>query len=189
MYGLYEIVKNNGGRLVISSGKSTLMLKNNELQKFESNVIVSTNNPCTTIDFQLDLSKDIDLKSTLSSFNGFDGFDIRIDDMWQDNNMLRYDVFKHSAGTGTRIAGEELRNDVLNIIKRAQSPIILDFINVRACSSSFIDEFLSKMIVEIGLLEFNKLIRIENMNSLVSHLFDRSTALRFHQSVSDKIDG
>ena len=186
LYGLYEIVKHNGGRLVISSGKSTLMLKNDEIYKFESNVIVSENSPCTTIDFQLDLSKNIDLKTALSSFNGFDGFDIRIDDMWQDNDMLRYDVFKHSAGTGTRIAGEELRNDVLNTIKRAQSPIILDFINVRACSSSFIDEFLSKMIVEMGLLEFNKLIRIENMNSLVSHLFDRSTALRFHQNVSDK---
>jgi len=186
LYGLFEIVKNNGGRLVVSSGRSALMLKNNDLKKHDIKVIVSENNPCTTIDFQLDLSKDIDLKTALSSFNGFDGFDIRIDDMWQDNDMLRYDVFKHSAGTGTRIAGEELRNDVLNTIKRAQSPIILDFINVRACSSSFIDEFLSKMIVEMGLLEFNKLIRIENMNSLVSHLFDRSTALRFHQNVSDK---
>ena len=188
LYGLYEIVKNNGGRLVISSGHSALMLKNDDLQKYESNVIVSKNNPCTTIDFQLNLSKNIDLKTALSSFNGFDGFDIRIDDMWQDNDILRYDVFKHSAGTGTRIAGEELRNDILNTIKRAQSPIILDFANVRACSSSFIDEFLSKMIVEIGLLEFNKLIRIENMNSLVSHLFDRSTALRFHQNVSNKTD-
>ncbi|MDO5123959.1 MAG: hypothetical protein Q4D44_04755 [Eubacteriales bacterium] len=73
LYGLYEIVKNNGGRLVISSGKSTLMLKHNELRKYESNVIVSANNPCTTIDFQLDLSKDIDLKSALSSFGVLTG--------------------------------------------------------------------------------------------------------------------
>ena len=94
----------------------------------------------------------------------------------------------HSAGTGTRIAGEELRNDMLNTIKRAQSSIILDFINVRACSPSFIDEFPSKMVVEMGLLEFNKLIRIKNMNSLVSHLFDRSTTLRFHQNVYQQYD-
>ena len=45
-----------------------------------------------------------------------------------------------------------------------------------------------KMIIEMGLLEFNRLIRIENMNSLVSHLFDRSTALRFHQNVNNEID-
>lgn len=188
LYGLFKIVKENGGRLVISSGKSTLMLKNNELDKFENNTLVSVNYPCTTVDFQLDLSKDIDLQSALNSFSGFDGFDIRIDDMWQDDNVLRYDVFKQSSGTGTRIAGEELRNDVLNTIQRAQAPIILDFANVHACSSSFIDEFLSKMIVEMGLLEFNRLIRIENMNSLVSHLFERSTALRFHQNVNNEID-
>ena len=188
LYGLFEIVKENGGRLVISSGRSTLMLKNNELDKFENNTLVSANNPCTTVDFQLNLSKDIDLQAALSSFSGFDGFDIRIDDMWQDDNVLRYDVFKHSSGTGTRIAGEELRNDVLNTIQRVQAPITLDFANVHACSSSFIDEFLSKMIIEMGLLEFNRLIRIENMNSLVSHLFDRSTALRFHQNVNNEID-
>ena len=186
LYGLFEIVNENGGRLVISSGKSTLMLKNNELAKFENKTLVSAKHPCTTVDFQLNLSKDIDLQSALSSFSGFDGFDIRIDDMWQDDNVLRYDVFKHSSGTGTRIAGEELRNDVLNTIARAQAPITLDFANVHACSSSFIDEFLSKMIIEIGLVEFNRLIRIENMNSLVSHLFERSTALRFYRNVTDK---
>ena len=77
---------------------------------------------------------------------------------------------------------------MLNTIQRAQAPIILDFANVHAWSSSFVDEFLSKMIVEMGLLEFNKFIRIENMDSLVSHLFDRSTALRFYQNVNNEID-
>ena len=188
LYGLFEIVKENNSRLVISSGYSTLMLRKNELIKFENDVIVSEQYPCTTVDFQLDLSKDIDLKTSLRNLNGFDGFDIRIDDMWQDDDVLRYDVFKQSSGTGTRIAGAELRNDVLNILQRAQSPIILDFVNVQACSSSFIDEFLAKMVIEIGFLQFNKLIRIKNMNSLVSHLFDRSVALRFHQNVNDGLN-
>lgn len=48
LYGLFEIVKENGGKLVISSGKSTLMLKNNELNKFENNTLVSVDYPCTT---------------------------------------------------------------------------------------------------------------------------------------------
>lgn len=106
--------------------------------------------------------------------------------MYDDNNWLRYDVYDNCSGTGTRIAGKELRNDVINTIRRTNSPIILDFINVQACSSSFIDEFVSKLILEIGLLEFNKLVRIENMNDFVSHLFERSTVMRMHQAWENK---
>ena len=72
--------------------------------------------------------------------------------MYDDNNWLRYDVYDNCSGTGTRIAGKELRNDVINTMRRTNSPIILDFINVQACSSSFIDEFVSKLILEIGFI-------------------------------------
>lgn len=106
--------------------------------------------------------------------------------MLEDNNWLRYDVYDNCSGTGTRIAGKELRNDVLNTMRRANSPIILDFANVKACSSSFIDEFVSKLIVEMGILEFNKLVKIENMNDFVAHLFERSTFMRMHQEWENK---
>ena len=56
----------------------------------------------------------------------------------------------------------------------------MDFKNVKACSSSFIDELIAKMIVEIGFLKFNEYVKIENMNSMVSHLCERSIAMRTH---------
>lgn len=106
--------------------------------------------------------------------------------MLDDNNWLRYNVYDNCSGTGTRLAGKELRNDVINTMRRANSPIILDFANVQACSSSFIDEFVSKLIVEMGILDFNKLVKIENMNDFVSHLFERSTVMRMHQEWENK---
>ncbi len=185
LYGLYQIVAENGGKLTITSGKSSIMLKNNTLEKFSNCAIINQEHPGTTVDFQLNLAKEINLKTALKSINGFDGFDFRIDNMWQDDDYLRYDVYKNCSGTGTRSAGEELRNDVLNILKKMKVPMVLDFSSVIACSSSFIDEFIAKLIVEIGILDFNKSLRIENMNPVVSHLCERSIFMRMHQSWQD----
>lgn len=185
LYGLYQIVEDNGGKLTITSGKSSIMLRNGILQKFSNGAIVDSKHAGTIVDFQLNLSKVINIQSALKSLNGFDGFDIRIDNMYQDNDWLRYDVYENSSGTGTRLAGSELRNDVLNIIRKTNSPIILDFNSVKACSSSFIDEFIAKLMVEFGFIEFNKIIKIENMNNLVAHLCERSMFMRTHQSWQD----
>lgn len=182
LYGLYQIVNENGGKLTITSGKSSIMLKNKILEKFDNGALIANNHAGTIVDFQLDLSKKIDIQSALKSLNGFDGFDIRIDDMWQDDNWLRYDIYQHCSGTGTRLAGKELRNDVLNIIQKMNAPMVLDFSSVKTCSSSFIDEFIAKMMIEIGPLEFNKTIKIINMNEIVSHLCERSILMRMHQS-------
>lgn len=188
LYGLYQIVDENGGKLTITSGKSSIMLKNGSLKKFDNSVLVADNHAGTIVDFQLDLSKKIDIQSALKSLDGFDGFDIRIDDMWQDDNWLKYDVYENCSGTGTRLAGKELRNDILNIMRKMNAPMVLDFSSVKACSSSFIDEFVAKLMVEIGPLEFNKTIRIINMNKLVSHLCERSILMRMHQSWQEIIE-
>lgn len=188
LYGLYQIVAENGGKLTITSGKSSIMLKNGSLEKFSTGALIDNTHSGTIVDFQLNLSKQIDVKSALKSLGGFDGFDIRIDNMIQDNDCLLYDVYENSYGTGTRIAGTELRNDVMNIMRKTNSPIILDFSSVKTCSSSFIDEFVAKLMVEIGILKFNEFIKIVNMNSLVSHLCERSIFMRMHQSWQELIE-
>ncbi len=192
LYGLYQIVKENGGKLTISSGESAIMLSNSKgLQKFDNCEKLIRTNPGTIVDFQLDISKKIDIQTALCKINGFDGFDIRIDNMWDDNNSnwLRYNVYENCSGTGTRLAGKELKNDVINTLRRTKAPIILDFEAVKTCSSSFIDEFLCKLFLELGVLEFNKLIKIENMDDFIKHLFERSIYMRMHtewENVSDK---
>ena len=183
LFGLYQIVAENEGQLTISSGNSENMLKKGELKKYKKGSFISNGHECTLVDFRLDLSKKIDIKSALKSIGGIDGFDIRIDNMWQErSNCYLDDVFEHCAGTGTREAGRELRNDVVNILTKTHEPIVLDFSNVRACSSSFIDEFLGKMIIDLGIIKFNASIKIININEFISHLFNRSIAMRFHQS-------
>ena len=183
LFGLYQIVAENQGQLTISSGKSAIMLKKGELKKYDKGSFIAEGHECTLVDFRLDLSKKIDIKSALKSIGGIDGFDIRIDNMWQESdNCYLYDVFDNCSGTGTREAGRELRNDVINILTKTHEPIILDFSNVKACSSSFIDEFLGKMILDLGIIKFNALVKIIHVNEFISHLFNRAIAMRFHQS-------
>ena len=94
------------------------------------------------------------------------------------DDFIHYNVFDNSQGTGTREAGERLRNDVINTIRRKGRSIILDFAQVQTVSSSFIDEFIAKLVLQMGFIAFNKLVRIINMNDRVSLLCERSLYMR-----------
>ena len=179
LFGLFQIVHDNKGRLTITSGASSLMLQQNgELKKFTQIPFVGYSNRATTIDFQLDLSKSIDIKRLFSSIGGFDCLDIRIDNMLDDSNYVVYDVFQNGKGTATREAGEYIRLDVENILRRDQRGVILDFSNVKTVSSSFVDELVSKMVLDLGFVTFNMTIRLANMNPEISFLCDRAIYMR-----------
>lgn len=179
LFGLFQIVHDNKGRLTITSGASSLMLQQNgELKKFTQIPFIGYSNRATTIDFQLDLSKSIDIKRLFSSIGGFDCLDIRIDNMLDDSNYVVYDVFQNGKGTATREAGEYIRLDVENILRRDQRGVILDFSNVKTVSSSFVDELVSKMVLDLGFVTFNMTIRLANMNPEISFLCDRAIYMR-----------
>ena len=114
-----------------------------EVRKFDNLPYLNKKTPGTVVDFQLDLNQKVNIQDAFSSIGGFDGFDIRIDNMLTDNESILYDVYANCEGTATREAGALLRNDVLNILKRTKQPVQLDFSNVKTVSSSFIDEFIS----------------------------------------------
>lgn len=180
LYGLYEAVLKNNGILSLTSGNSSIMLTHTgEMKKFE-NVPTLDNVKQTIVDFQINLNRKIDFKSIFSSINSrYDAFDIRIDSMLSETDeYIHYDVFAFSQGTATREAGYRLRNDVLNTIKREKRVIILDFAKVQTVSSSFIDEFIGKLFLRLGFVNFNRIVRIENMNETVTLLCERSLYMR-----------
>ena len=179
LFGLYQIVHDNKGSLTITSGASSLMLQQNgELQKFEHVPFIDYRHRATTVDFQLDLNKPIDIKQLFSTIGGFDCFDIRIDNMLNDADYLVYDVFQNGKGTATRDAGAYIRLDVENILRRNQYGVILDFSNTKTVSSSFIDELVSKMVLDLGFVTFNNAIRLVNMNPEISFLCERALYMR-----------
>lgn len=181
LYGLYKSVLSNNGRLSLTSGGSSIMLTDTgAINKYEQLPYLSRESKQTIVDFQINLKKSISFKEIFSTIDReYIPFDPRIDNMLaEEDEFIHYDVYKYAEGTGTREAGEKIRNDVVNILKREHRCMILDFFNVKIVSSSFIDEFLAKMVVKIGFTRFNEIIRIAHMNDNVRFLFERSLYMR-----------
>lgn len=182
LYGLAQIVKDNGGRFVISSGNSSLTFKNDKLKSRSNNPVLSEGHSSTTIDFQIDLDKKIDITEALKSIGGIDNFDIRIDNMQQDGySQLVYKISKYAQDYGTRQSGKALRNDIINILRRTRTPIAIDFSDIMIVSSSFIDEFIAKMVIRLGYVQFNQYISLINMNDELAYLCNRAVAMRTNQ--------
>lgn len=72
-------------------------------------------------------------------------------------------------------------NDVINTVRRAKRKIYLDFSQITTVSSSFIDEFIAKMIIEMGIVNFNQIVSIIGMNDTVKHLCERSIYMRIFE--------
>lgn len=188
LYGLYKIVCENKGSLTITSGPASLRLDNTgELNKSENLLFLSTANNATIVDFQLDLSMKIDIRSAFKNIGGYDCLDMRIDNMLDEKDAVHYNVFENCQGTATRKAGEFLKNDVKNIWRRNNSVVILDFCDVKTVSSSFIDEFIAKLITEIGIIKFNQIFRVINMNDTIEYLCNRSIQMRIHDKWKGEI--
>lgn len=182
LYGLYGIIEDNKGQLTITSGNASLFYKSNQpLKKYEKlPMIHAAHHQGTIVDFQMDLKNDVNLTKVFKSIGGFDGFDIRLDDMLTENDYYLYDVYKYCNGTATREAGNKSFNDVLNIFTRRNAPMILDFSNVQNVSSSFIDEFIAKLVVKAGFYKFNQMFRLHGMKPTIEHLCNRAVAMRIY---------
>lgn len=180
LYGLYQIIENNEGILNITSGDSSIYYKSNtELKKYNKLPVIDKNHFGTIVDFQMNLSKDVDLTKVFKSIGGFDGFDIRLDNMLEGNGYV-YDVYENCSGTATREAGAKTRNDVLNIAIRKKSTVYIDFSKVHNVSSSFIDEFIAKLVVRVGFYRFSNMFRLVSMNQTIEHLCNRAVSMRIH---------
>lgn len=186
LFGLYQVVKENKGAFSITSGKSAIMwTPQQDMKKYEHLPVLTRDFHATSIDFRLNLCNAINIQTAFSTIGGFDGFDIRIDNMIQDDDTYVYDVFSNGIGTATRESGEFLRNDVMNTLTRIKQKIILDFNGVKTVSSSFADEFIAKMVVRLGFIQFNQLVKLVNVNEDVKFLIERSLYMR----ISDEWKG
>lgn len=189
MYGLYQIVKNNKGTLTITSGRSSLMMKGEgEIQKFDHIPYIDNTHRCTTVDFQLDLNRKINMQEAFRTIGGDPSFDFRIDDMLSfEDEDVHYSILKNAQGMATRQSGLSLRNDIVNTFRRTHRRMILDFDGIKNVSSSFIDELIAKLIIEFGMMEFMKIFVIINMNEDIRYLCNRSIYMRIHDEWDTKI--
>ena len=89
-------------------------------------------------------------------------------------------VAEETTGYGTRIAGSRVRNKIINYLHRVDTPskINIDFRGISMISSSFADEFIGKLLAELGFLRFTKIINLNNVSPSIESILNRSVSQR-----------
>ena len=186
MCGLFSLIKEGNGILNISSGLDTYRYWNGETSITDEGVCsVSKDLGCTTIDFQLDYSSDISIERVLT-FQGktFTFTNLFLEDLENDNGVLVFNVGEMSEGTGTREAASRLKNQIINSIKGQNRRAVIDFIGINVVSSSYIDELIAKLLIELGLFQFNNRISLINMSDLLQRTLQKSVIQRIIEDYS-----
>ena len=186
LFGLVSIVKEGHGLLNIRSGRgyysidsnggyTSSSIKTKKREKYPNKEASST-----LVDFQLNQDKEINLKE-IDLFKDYDPVDLHLEDFEDDTDSYVYDIAMHSEGTGTREAGLRARNQILNLIAETRSCIILDFSNVGVISSSYADELIVKLLLHIGIIQFNKAITFKGLSNTHQSILERSFRQRTSQ--------
>ncbi|MEO0041244.1 MAG: hypothetical protein RL329_692 [Bacteroidota bacterium] len=98
---------------------------------------------------------------------------------------LAYILKDWRSGVGTRPSGKLLRTAILNNYRDTSKRIVLDFGAINVISSSFADELVGKLVLELGFFGFNNLVKMKNMNQLIQQLVQRSVAQRMAESLNN----
>lgn len=112
-----------------------------------------------------------------------------VDANYQDEsgNALRLRLSDERTGFGTRQGGQQIRTKIKNLLAAEPAKrIVLDWSGVPLISSSFADEAIGRLFVELGPMSF--VARIENvfMEPLVRSLIDRAVMQRVGQAESGR---
>ena len=177
--GLYQIVAQNDGRLRISSGRGVLDARGAEAPRtFGSSWEIDRNNVGNYRRLPTADLRTIDVSSAL----GHEPINVLIESFESDNGEVRISVTGEAQGLGTRRAGESLRTKVINILRETRGTVIIDFDGVPLVSSSFADEFVARMVADLGFVTFQQAVRLENMSDLVQKMVNRAVMLRMAQA-------
>lgn len=184
MWGLSEIVLENGGSLRISSCGAVLDRQGNNIRTISNGDFnLGKSSGTTFVDFQLDYSRKIDVAKAL---NGYEPIDLWLENLEDDSGNYIIEIAKESSGTGTRQSAQKIRNIVINIIKETHKKVTLDFRGVSILSSSFSDELIGKLIVELGFIFFVQAITLKNITDVNVSIVNRSIGQRMAQHYLDE---
>lgn len=172
LFGLTSIVQAGKGRLFIASGGGSCFISpDKEPELKEGNEYINYDAKGTLIDFQIDRNSVVDLSDT-SMFQY--PCDLYVESFESEDGNYVYDIHSRSEGTATRIAGERARTEIKNLITEVSKRITLDFSNVAIMSSSYADECIVKLALELGLYQFNRFVLLEGMNDNLKNILNRS---------------
>jgi len=98
-------------------------------------------------------------------------------------DVLLLELSKETTGFGNRPSGKQLRMKCANLLDADKTkPILIDWSGIPVISSSFADEFMGKLFLELGPITFSARVRNQNMETLIKGLLDKAISQRLTQA-------
>ncbi|UYQ95929.1 DUF4325 domain-containing protein [Chitinophaga horti] len=178
--GSCRIALMTGGSLDILSGSGRLLLRADSLSQ-PNEYLSRQNYQGTCISGQIKMSHTFSVLDALS-FGGKSFMPSTVVDLnyeREEEEALDIRITERLEGAGTRSAGKELRLLLQNLLNAKPGfPIYLDWTGVTIIASSFADEFLGKLYVELGERVFDASIRHTKMAQIVEHIIKKAISER-----------
>lgn len=182
--GSLRVTTMTGGSLEILSGNGRLIITKDNTQR---RPLKKASYNGTLVSGEIKIVENFSISEALSfdEFNNYYPLDI-IDLKYEmkDSDCLFLKMKEEASGFGTRKSGLQIRKKILNLLKAKQGyPIIVDWEGIPVISSSFADELMGKLFLEMGAMTFSSFVKNRNMESLITNLLDKAVAQRLTQEV------
>ena len=186
--GALRISTMSGGSFAITSGRGHINYFKGETRRYARKPWEDYQGAVVCADIRIDsrkfsLSEALGFESTNSQSN----VDyIELNYLNEACNKTDFIVKNESTGFGNRIAGRQLRTKVVNILNAELGcPIFIDWTGIPLISSSFADEFMGKLFLELGAITFSARVRNIGMERLIRDLLDKAISQRLTQAADD----
>lgn len=163
--GSVRIASSAGGLLTIMSGNAELdVVDGNPGTTFSGAV------PGTTVCLVLSTDAEINITEALWGKPPMSAFEMT---HITEDDTVAFRVVEEASGFGNRDTGRQLRTKLQNIMTQfPNSRVEIDFADVALVSASFADEFVAKLVVELGHFSFFNRMAVTNANQFIGQTLD-----------------
>ena len=100
----------------------------------------------------------------------------------EDGNAVTLRMREETTGFGSRFTGQQMRTKAMNLLQAEKHlPLVIDWEGVPIIASSYADEFIGKLFVELGPIGFMTRVRLINLAPVLQTLVNKAIVQRTQQ--------
>jgi hypothetical protein len=158
MAGSLEIMKQNGGKLLVWSGEALYRMEGGAEIGLEAGPAIQG----TGVLLSFDLNEPVKLVDTWIGERGWSYIDAEAERVAEEGIK----IINACSHTGSRPPATRLRRKIMTLLPEMDGSIRLDFTGVTTLTSSFLDELLGRLNAELGNQVFNDKVIVSGLSEL-----------------------
>jgi STAS-like domain of unknown function (DUF4325) len=185
--GALRVATFSGGIFQVRSYRSTVTARRSNAGQYNQKVCGTAPEESlrgTVVIMKIRTDTNFDVADALNVVNWVDDWGY-LEAQYGDGNVhLR--LSDETSGLGSRGSGLQIRNKISTLLKaHPDQAVTLDWSGVPTISSSFADELVGRLFVELGPIIFNSRVRLVGMEPFVAALIDRAIRQRAVQGFKE----